>query len=326
VTIVRKRNPDQSKRQAAQNADDLEFEALQHGSVPYDRGVFDDRLADLLEDEYPVPSAEELPAWAEREALLDFANAEQMDVIEQRAEILGDAYPFRSEDGALTYRGAETLAYEFCLAASKADNVTTGDLVNFPRAFERFAGRTLACSLGHGGEWYRSGWPPDGDRPERIKDVVDELRQKTGEWLWNALPQFEEDPGPKDVKDGKIDLVVWKSFTDKRVGNILLLGQCACGNGWHSKLEELDPEKFRRKWLRTLNHSGEQLRFMAIPFHIPDEPSWIDACIGGGLILDRIRLTLLANKCAALRQPHKDNFLDLIKLVIPGFVSLSRNS
>lgn len=58
------------------------------------------------------------------------------------------------------------------------------------------------------------------------------LHETTGEFLWGAHPDLEENPGPQSVKAGGVDVVAWKRFGDRRVGSLIVLTQCACGNNW----------------------------------------------------------------------------------------------
>lgn len=311
--------------QAAENADDLELEAMRNGFAPFDRGLFDDRVAGRIEEDYPVPESQPLPEWASRDESLDFGVAAQVDELHRRKQLLGGCYPFEIKDGFLKYTGSKTLTYEFCLCICNARSITVGKWVTLPRTFERLVGKAVAVFLGPRGEWYRSGWPPDGDRPERIKDTVDHLHQRTREWIWGALPELGSDPGPRTVKDGGIDLVVWRPFGDDRVGSLFLLGQCACGNDWGTKLSDLKPQVFEDKWLRKMTYCG-QLRFMAIPHHVPALEQWSSCCLEAGILLDRIRLTLLAEEhdTAFNASPASSvDLLELIRFVVPEFALLN---
>jgi len=304
---------------AAKNADDLELAALRQGQAVVQAGLSDDQIAGTLADEYAAHFPGSAPEWAVKESGLELAVAAETGEILRRARLLGKRYPFQLSAGKLTYLGSATLAYEFHLAISGADSLSKGQLARLPREFERLTGLTLATSLGHSADWYRLGWPPDDDRPTQIKAAVHQLHERTGEWHWCATPGLDEDPGPQTVKDGGIDLVVWKSFGDNRIGRLVLLGQCACGNDWPTKVRDLDAAYFYQTWLQKPMSCCGQIRFMAIPRAVTHIPSWIDASKHENLLLDRIRLTHLAELAGAAVIHPRHNLEELIKLAVPSF-------
>jgi len=314
------------QKSAAGNADDLEMEAIRKQFAVAEEGLTDERLAQSLQDDYGISVPGEASDWALRELSVETAVTAETKEIQRRASTLGDAYPFRLTAGGIAYRGNKTLAYEFCLCLTRAESLSEGKYAQLPPAFERLTGLVLARSLGFDNDWYRLGWPPDAGRPATLREMIDHLHARTGEWHWGNLPELSTNPLPSSEKDGGIDIVVWKHFGDSRQGKVFLLGQCACGNNWPSKLGDLDPKAFEGKWLKKLSYTGEQLRFMAIPFHIPDKDVWIDGCTRAGILLDRIRITSLAERTGADQVQALQDLIPLIRLVIPEFQPLQAPS
>ncbi len=173
---------------------------------------------------------------------------------------------------------------------------------------------------------YRTGYSGDDadDRPARFKDVCDEIntRINTGEFRWGPAPGHPADPDEKYVKDLGIDAVAWKVFGDRREGNLIALGQCACGGNWRSKDSDINLENLRTYWFRPLS-AAPAIRFFAIPFHVPNRIDFAHVNTTHGLALHRVRLTRISDANEASRDSildgRQDDYKELIKCAIPDF-------
>ena len=107
-----------------------------------------------------------------------------------------------------------------------------------------------------------------------------------------------EGNGAKDavspnVRDGKLDVVAWKSFADSWQGKLIIFGQCKTGTEYRDTLTQLQPDAFCAKWLRerpatlpmraffiseALSRSGASARHQ-----------WYERSIDAGLLFDRCR-------------------------------------
>jgi hypothetical protein len=202
------------------------------------------------------------------------------------------------------------------LAISLAPNVVEKPYNALPPLFERITVKLLTAFLGEGAQGYRTGWPSLSDRPTRFKEVVEMLHKQTDEWVWNNQPDLEDDPGPKRVKDAGVDVVVWKRLPDGRIGSLFFLGQCACGTDWTGKYADLNPQLIRDKWLRDLSIARE-IRVFSIPFHVPSRARWREAGLASGLVLDRVRLTILGEQYSKLTSDIRTEIHANAKLVMP---------
>lgn len=310
-----------SDERVASNADQAEFSAISYGSCNLEAGIADERIADAM-DAYELADPRQIPDWAREDAKYDSATSAIADEVIRRKGLLGQSYPFQLTGNRVVYSRSHTLAYEFCLAVTQAPSLTAGDYKALPVAFERLARDVLLCYLGPGASGYRTGWPPDRrePRPARFRQVVRQLHKLTGEWHWNPLPDLPSDPMPRDVKDEGLDFVVWLPMPDRRVGQLFMVGQCACGDDWVMKFHDLDIRKLCR-WVRPLSRAWP-VRVFATPHHIPNEAYLGDVNEAAGLTLDRARIALLAEMTgnrdfviAQAREPYED----LIRLVIPDF-------
>lgn len=327
---TRHRKPTRKQlKKAAEDLDQAEVEALRLGASVLSEGIRDDRLGGTF-DELDVPEEPDalktpaddgdeapVPRFLEEDAKLDDAMVVLQREAERRKTILKDAYPFRLDRNRLEYVESKTLVYEFCLAIVNAANLSKKPYDDLPIGFERLAADVVKTFLGPGSKGIRVGWPPRGDRPTRFKQVVDGFHIDTNEWVWQAHPDYPEDPDPRDVKDAGLDFVVLRVFGDKREGHLCILGQCACGKNWPTKLRDTEVGKLERRWIRTISWAPP-VRVFTTPHHIADPEMMRKANEEGGLTLDRARLVLVAETCydfVAMR----NELVRLIKLVVPGF-------
>ncbi len=89
------------------------------------------------------------------------------------------------------------------------------------------------------------------------------------------------------AKDGKLDVVVWRGFADKRDGQVIGFGQCKTGTHWDSDLMKLRPDDFFSKWVRQ-HPAVTPVRL----YFIADRAiqRWYDRSRDGGVLLDRCRI------------------------------------
>jgi hypothetical protein len=295
-----------SRRYAAElDTDQLETAAIRTRTwIPVLTAFRDDMMAETLVDETEV-------ARAPLDVSLEGKAGNVVAEVARRVRLLREGYPFEfdGQRQALRYSGSRTLVYEFCLAVAQAPSLSEGQFARLPREFERLTGEIVQAFLGDGARWYRAAWPPDGDRPSTFRGVIDDLNSRTGEWWWRAINE-RPDPDPKNVKDGGLDLVVWKYPEDGRAGGITLIGQCACGNDWPTKTSDLRIEN-HAQWIPHPT-TGGQIRFLAMPFHVGDDLHWMDKSMEAAVIFDRVRLSLLAERYGLATAARLTPFIQLV--------------
>jgi hypothetical protein len=294
-----------STGKAAANADQLEADAILNGTVSLSGCLTDDTIAfDNLAEEYdaatnPVGNA----GWAEDDGARETAIADTIVEIERRRTLLGALYPFELSGNthSFSYVPAQSLSgvYEFCLAfAVTQHKLKANPACRAVREFERLVGRLLKAFLhSESAEFYRSGAPPDGDRPTTIPGMLNDLHVKTnGEWEFS--PRVGGAAQSPQGDDG-IDVIVWKRFgdTDRRLGKPFFLVQCACGDDWYGKRRDLDPVGFETKWSGRISFARALSRCLATPRHVPHEAVWLEGTSDGGILLDRVRLSWMAETC-----------------------------
>ena len=89
------------------------------------------------------------------------------------------------------------------------------------------------------------------------------------------------------AKDGKLDIVVWRRFADKRPGQLIGFGQCKTGKHWNNDLMKLQPEGFCAKWMQK-RPAVLPVRLYFVADRVFD--NWHDRCVDGGILFDRCRI------------------------------------
>jgi len=302
------------------NADQTEFNALAYGKSNLDAGTFDDRIAGALED-YEISVPIFIATWAGTDVAIDSAVSDIGVELKRRANVLGDCYPFQCHGNKLSYKSSTTLVYEFCLAISQAQSLSQGDFKKLPVAFERLMRDLTISFLGNDTMGLRTGWPAEGDRTTNFKGVIEKLSEMTDEWHWSPDHGLPDDPSHQQVKDEGLDFVVWKDFGDGRSGKLFVLGQCACGNDWETKLHDIDADFVKLgKWVKPISYA-KPYRMFCIPRHIPNIAYFKQVNKEAGLTFDRTRITLLADKARNSFQEAstRKNYASLIQIVVSGF-------
>lgn len=313
------RNSDQS---TAKNADQAEILAVRYKACPLDEGVRDDRTADAMDDFGALDTATS-EVWAVDDSKVDDAVGATACEIERRAALMGDAYPFIKDGNTLKYRQSHTLAYELCLAIANAQTVVSKPFNRLPPAFERLCRDVVACFMGEGACKLRTGWPLDGEkwRTSKFKSIVDKIHAETSEWVWQPGPGMPDDPNHQNAKDLGIDFVVWKRIPDNRRGMLFLLGQCACGDDWTNKFDDLNVRSIGESWFRYFS-VVDPVRLFCIPRHIANSTYFDEINRMAGFTFDRARIAIIAESESNRELVQKGSHLayaELVRLVVQGF-------
>lgn len=284
-------------RRRGKNADQAEMQAIFNGTAPAASGVEDDQLAGTVDDD---ASSDADASWNEREEAIEVAAGEVYSELERRAYLLGSAYPFQVKDGGITYAKSNNGVYEFCLATSLVPSINVNPFVEVGVGFERLATEVARTYLGDAALAVRTGWPSHdhAQRPVKFKDLSKIVFELCGEWIWQPSPGNSDDPPHTDVKDEGVDYVIWLPMLDKRAGKLFMLGQCACGDNWDTKLNDINDGKLKR-WLNPVTFAKYTTAF-SVPIHIGGQHIFPYCNQQAGITFDRTRIVLIA----AAREQH----------------------
>ena len=293
------------------NADQAEFAAILSGASIADQGLYDDRVADALDD-YDAELGSDMERWQRDDLQIDTAVGQAQEELERRATLLGECYPFIMNGGSLTYRASSSGFYEFCLAISLAEQISQGDFVHLPRVFEQLSATLVRDFFGERAKSLHLGSPRD--TYPQFGQAMKNASEVTGEWFWGPDPGLPDNPA--DTGDHGVDFVVWNPPPDGRAGSAFILGQCACGQDWSDKFGDVDLGRYK-KWFNPLSYVDPPVRAFTTPHHVGDG-FLNEALKRAGIVFDRSRLTILAESASTTADyaAWKDRICELTRLVV----------
>jgi hypothetical protein len=268
------------------DADQAEFEALKEGVSTFDSGFSDDHIASNMDD-FEIEG--DLPDWQLKDVANDTAVGRLYEELIRRQNLMEKNYPFTIDGNSIEPIDSPLLTYSFCLAIC---NVNVNDHVTLPRVFERVVMEYVRLYLGDFAKSLHTGWPRNAEDSKKFKDFAEHIHNETGEWWWKPDAMLEDEDA-NHIKDCGIDFITWLETPDKRWGKLFILGQCACGNNWNTKFEDITDVKYGR-WFKPATLVAPTVAFCT-PFSVVDGYLY-KASQEGGLVFDRGRLALLATR------------------------------
>ena len=179
---------------------------------------------------------------------------EALSEMQRRREVCGNGYPFvmDSKGGFARYvsnvEQEKALIYKFLLLAtrldmSKPESRQHADL-DGTVLFEHVAAEITRIYLGPRTEKMIFGANMNASG---FASRVEELCRRLGEG-----EGFRDEYAHRHhIKDDKLDIVLWKSFSDCLPGQLIAFGQCKTGTSYQNTLSELHPEAFCGQWMLT---------------------------------------------------------------------------
>jgi hypothetical protein len=229
-------------------------------------------------------------AAAEGVSKADELSSDAFVVLEDRAAFVGEKYPFRVESDLLTLTvpsWRDSIVYAFLLALNaRFVYGLSSETSRAARIFERLVRVAMAAYVE--GEAEHFGWPRDGAPGERnFAAALPVLLRKLGE---RVAMRYEDIPAK--IKDNEVDVFAWRSLGDSRRGQLILMCQCAIGNGWNDKGIRLD------KWDPFITFAVTPVGASAFPFvpkAMEEDPNfdYLYLSRSVGLWFDRLRLAVL---------------------------------
>jgi hypothetical protein len=282
-----------------EHADFLEIECLRQS----DRNASGGDLAAALgrlDDDAPEDRGE---SDTRMENILDEAYSE-LGCRAQHSGRSSHSYPFRVDEQARLLEFAKVRSrsglYLFLLFATRI-NMRDGKIqggIDGTALFEEICCEVAKSYWGDRadgmvfGTARRNGQDEVAAFPAAIKAMCNQL----GECV-DYYPQSGHSP---KAKDGKLDVVVWKHFSDAKAGKLIGFGQCKTGTHWKNGLFELVPGNFCKKWVRT-QPTVEPVRLFFMTSRVGHK-DWYDCTVDGGILFDRCRILDYAPKMTHLKE------------------------
>ncbi|MEC6741639.1 hypothetical protein VXS12_16775 [Acinetobacter baumannii] len=299
------------------NADQSELEALFNTVAPLDAGLNDNKQASALDTIDLVGSINN--GWSERDYEIDNIGSELTTELSSRYQLLGSGYPFLIEGSGLKLNiDRPNLFYIFCLIIShskiKAHAGEKANNLKMARLFEKVTLKIIQKSLGTFSNSLHFGFPRD-DRSNIFK-AMENLKNQldlSGEFKPNPIDYVEEDLMKQ--KDLGIDQIIWIKRPDQRkYGHLFLLGQCACGQDYLNKFNDINLNKLNN-YFRPLTHVSP-IKAMSVPFLV-SEKEFRRISNEAGWLFDRISLSALYDSYEDLKVEYDYQLLDSIAQSTP---------
>lgn len=218
--------------------------------------------------------------------------------IEQREEGCGEGYPFKITKEGYTLRTPQEAEnrkhtiYRYLLLATrlnmKDDRRHAG--IDGALLFEELAAEVAREYLGTHAESFVFGTAAESiDFQGKVEALCRQIKEGDG---------FENrDGAPSNERDGKLDVVAWKHFTDGLPGKLIAFGQCKTGTNYKDELTQLQPDSFCKKWVRT-PLVLTPIRMFFVAEALP-RARWRAASVDAGLLFDRCRIVDFSDEVGA---------------------------
>lgn len=225
------------------------------------------------------------------------ASDRAFDELTRRNELYSEnVYPFdfngeyvQPKDWALSsvYLFLRLLGDEKLLLAMNADAVRKAR-----KLFESLAATALAAYLGgktNGVESFVFGFPRRERLPKTFSGALNKLCSLLGEGH-SCKPDA---PLASKAKDDGLDVVAWREFLDKRRSKLIVFGQCATGNNWEGKFNDMpSTSAWCGTWLSNAPYV-DPVRSFFVPVVIRED-LWEYASRRAGILFDSVRIAVLA--------------------------------
>lgn len=207
--------------------------------------------------------------------------------LDRRLRACSDGYPYSIGHQGYTLDldvgqdGHRQLLYNFLLLATRLDMAKMRNHVGVDgtELFEKVGALTARAYLG-----CRADSLAFDRSPAPFKERVENLCRRLGEG-GGYLDRFG---GSSRVQDGKLDVVAWKPFSDRRKSKLIAFGQCKTGTSYKDSLTQLQPDSFLNKWVRD-SLLPPPVRMFFVSEALPDS-GWGKLTADAGLLFDRCRV------------------------------------
>lgn len=217
------------------------------------------------------------------------------DEIDRRREVCRSDYPFEAIRQGKVIRldqdseNPKHIIYKFLLLATRLNmktNRTHAD-IDGTLLFEELSETVARNYLGDSADGYVFGTSAE---TRNFEEKINTLCKRIGE---GDRFRNRNDASPSE-RDGKLDIVVWKNFTDGRAGKLIAFGQCKTGTSYKDTLTQLQPDSFCSKWMDS-SPVVTPVRMFFIAEALSSD-HWHNTAVDAGILFDRCRIIDFADE------------------------------
>ena len=146
------------------------------------------------------------------------------------------------------------------------------------RLFEEMMRESLNCQFKNW-QLMLTGWSRTSTNA--LKDIVENIASTLGESVGNIKRWTSA-----SAKDAELDLLLFRPFSDGRVGIPVYLMQCASGANWKDKLRT----PCLKTWGKIIEFAATPIKAFAMPFALLDDDFARKCNIVDGMLIDRYRI------------------------------------
>lgn len=212
---------------------------------------------------------------------------ETISEIVRRRTICNELYPFSIDESTnlISYTPGHELGdivYRYLLLATRNNMKNSRVYANIDGAllFERLCASVAKNYFGEFAEVEVMG--TSKSNAGNFRDTLQNLTIKMRE---GGSIRLHPDLKPQD---DKLDIVVWKGFSDNKTSQLIAFGQCKTGTSWRDHLSELQSDVFCKKWF-TIQPVHTPLRLFFCAQYFPRD-LWEGEVYSAGLLFDRFRI------------------------------------
>lgn len=228
-----------------------------------------------------------------KESDLEVRVGEALAEVRQREQACGAGYPFRQEcDGQALKMdsdgGERRLVYLYLLLATRLNMKDSRRHASIDGALllEDLSAEVARAYFGKRAESYVFGSSNRMSFGDKIDDLCARLNEGGG---------FRRQEARPSMRDGGLDVVVWKHFADRSPGKMIGFGQCKTGTSYRDRLSELHADAFCDKW--TMDPPAVVPTRMYFVAEALARSSWRNDLIDAGLLFDRCRVVDYCGGC-----------------------------
>ncbi len=202
------------------------------------------------------------------------------ELLADRAELLGDLYPFELADGRTVRRTPEAQhdAYLVLLAITVAHHYDVATGTPAERVFEAVVAQAMRA------RGLRTFNMADAGRgPGDFRDAVEAAGREIG-----LVAAPDAAPSRTHANEEGVDTVSHLGWGDTRPGHWIFIGQATCGQSgsWQGKIQE----PWQDQWQLMLGSSIRPSAYLAVPHHVETAQMMHLSTGTSRLVLDRLRL------------------------------------